>query len=117
MNIQTEWTSSILEIFSKKEELRRQALDWPPQDQSLSVLEELARRGYSEVRWSAPNAMCFTCRDLHEQVWPLDEFIWFTKHSAPIFSKSHVGCRCFLVVSGIDVLTKEELPMQTVEAY
>jgi len=111
------WVKDILDAVEKKYKYVKAAVGWPPQDSSQEVLEELQRRGYQEVRWRAPNAQCFECNDLDGQVWPIADFLYFTKHNAPIFSKSHVGCRCVMVVSGVDKVTGEKLPEKGVDAY
>lgn len=114
---QSNWVEGLLDTFTAREIHKRALVGWPPTDESLDVLEDLERRGYQQVRWRAANAQCFTCNDLNEEVWPIAEFLWFTKHNAPVFSKSHVGCRCFLIVTGIDQNTGIELQQQTVSAY
>lgn len=83
----------------------------PRTDQSTSRLEELLAQGYTEVSWHATNAIDFNCLELNGQTWPLDEFLYFTKHNAPMFSKSHVNCNCRLIVRG------PNLPEVNVDTY
>lgn len=106
------WATELVGSFFR--ELAKTAA---PTDVSLPELQELARRGYQWVEWESPNGKCFTCQDLHGQVWPLEEFLNFTKHEAPLFSKSHVGCRCFVKVTGTDKNTGTVLPEQIVVAF
>lgn len=117
LTIQSSWVEGLVDTFTSRELHKRALVGWPPTDQSLEALQELEDRGYTEVRWRAPNAQCFTCNDLNDQMWTLDWFLYYTKHESPVFSKSHVGCRCFLIVTGIDQTTGVELEQQTVSAY
>lgn len=112
---QSNWVNELVGIHFQREHLVRLAV--APTDESLAQLEELQSRGYAQVEWESPNAQCFRCNDLHKQVWLINEFIAQTHHDAPMFSKSHVGCKCFLRVTGIDQLTRQPLPTQTVVAY
>lgn len=108
------WTNEITALFFKREELYKQAA--PPVDVSLAEIEDLERQGYQWCTWMAPNAQCYRCQDLHDQVWPIREFVLLTKHEAPIFSKSHVGCRCFIKVTGVDT-ANIELPEKLITAF
>lgn len=107
------WENNLVEIFFKRELLYKTAA---PYDYSLLFIEDLEKKGYSEVTWQAPNAQCFTCQDLHKQQWPINEFIYFTKYDAALWSKSHPGCYCFIIVTGADPLTNEELPKAILDA-
>lgn len=115
--IQSSWVDGLVETFTTRELHKKALIGWPPIDESLDVLEQLERRGYQEVRWRSANAQCFTCNDLNDQVWPISEFLYFTKHDAPIFSKSHCNCRCTLLVTGVDSGTGVQLDPQIVVAY
>lgn len=112
---QNNWSNELVNFYFQREQLHKQAA--PPVDTSTAQLEDLQSKGYSEVTWKAPNAMCYTCQELNDQTWPIDEFIAYTKHDAPIFSKSHVGCRCSMLVRGMDPQTGQPLPEQAVIAF
>lgn len=99
---QNSWADTLVTTFVVGELSKRALVGWPPQDESLYILEDLEKDGYQEVRWQTGNSQCFTCNDLNDQVWPLADFLYFTKHEAPVFSKSHVGCRCSLLVTGVN---------------
>lgn len=72
-----------------------------PQDGSRPELERLRDEGYTTVTWRKNDtAEDVPCVDLDGKQWPINEFIEGLLHDAPIFEKSHVGCRCSLVVSG-----------------
>lgn len=72
----------------------------PPIDQSLQTLVDLLHQGYTQVEWISLDPQDYKCNDIHGQSWSLEDFIQLTDHSAPIYSKTHVGCRCGLIVRG-----------------
>lgn len=109
MNQAASWVQSIVNIFTKRDQLNKQAVSRV--DQSLGKLEELAQKGYDTVLWDAGLATCFRCRELNGQEWPMDEFVLLTHHEAPVFSKSHPNCTCTLVVRGFN------LPEIAVDTY
>lgn len=76
-------------------------------DNSLSYLEELLSRGFTEVEWKSSENDCRICQDLNSHKWNLQEFIDGLVHEAPIFEKSHVGCLCSVIVKNLD--TGEEI--------
>jgi hypothetical protein len=79
----------------------RQLISAAPQDVSLPVLEELLGEGYDSVLWhTSPGATDGPCISMNDERFPLPEFIANLQHAAPIFEKTHVGCRCSLTISG-----------------
>jgi hypothetical protein len=112
---QNNWANELVAFYFQREALYVEGA--PPVDESLAQLEEFRDRGYSAVIWLAPNAQDSVCADLNNSEWPIDEFIAYTKYDAPVFSKSHVGCKCFLKVLGKDKLTGEDLPQQIIVAF
>ena len=88
---------------SRTASLSKKAINtiWPPTDTSLPTLEILLNEGYDTVEWEAsPTTIDAECLSLDGQKWPLEEFINNTSYGAPIFSKSHVGCKCTISVTG-----------------
>jgi len=72
-----------------------------PQDVSREQLETLYGGGYVQVTWKrSPNAVDSKCVGLDGHIWSVDDFLRETQHDAPIYSKSHVGCRCSLIIDG-----------------
>lgn len=99
---------------TKTASLRKEAIttNWPPTDMSLTVLEMLKNEGYNTCIWEAsPTALDMPCITLDGQEWAIEDFIRETSYSAPVFSKSHVGCKCSIRVTGPD------LPDEIVMAY
>lgn len=72
-----------------------------PQDVSLPILRSLFAKGYRKTKWrtnaGATDAPCIS-KDGDEQ--GLSSFISGLQHAAPIYEKTHVGCRCVIEVSG-----------------
>lgn len=83
-------------------------------DRSLEALNYLKDMGFTHVRWINSEYPyddkwpCPTCEALHDNVWTIDEFLSDIKFDAPIYGKSHPGCRCFLEVYKDDPGTKLE---------
>lgn len=74
---------------------------WPPTDMSMVTLEMLLNEGYTTVEWETnPLSLDEPCMSMDGQTWELQDFINQTSYSAPIFSKTHVGCKCKLRVTG-----------------
>lgn len=74
---------------------------WPPTDMSMATLEMLENEGYTTVVWqSSDSSIDNECMLLDNEEWLIADFINATSYNAPIFSKSHVGCKCRLIVSG-----------------
>lgn len=67
-------------------------------DKSREALEYLKGLGYTHVKWIKSHDPCPTCQALHGATWSIDNFIDSLQHDAPIYEKSHCGCRCFVSV-------------------
>lgn len=79
----------------------RQQVTAAPQDVSLPVLEELLADGYDTVGWHTnPGATDGPCISRDGERFALADFISGLQHAAPIFEKTHVGCKCLITVSG-----------------
>ena len=70
------------------------------QDQTLPVLQDLLKAGYTLVTWQSSRGVKDVCRTLNRRRWNLKDFIRGLSHDAPIFEKSHVNCRCSILVTG-----------------
>jgi hypothetical protein len=81
-------------------------IDAANQDMSLSVLQELLDNGFDEVEWVGNEYECAQCQNLNGTKYSLADFISNLQHAAPIFEKSHVNCRCYLIVR--NTITGEE---------
>ena len=68
-------------------------------DESSYILNKLLDEGFTNVRWVNTETACDICRQLDGREWSLQDFINDTMYEAPIFSKSHPNCLCYLVVS------------------
>lgn len=81
-------------------------------DVSLPVLQDLLGQGYDMTDWAtdagAQDAACIA-KNLEKK--PLADFIGETQYEAPIYSKTHVGCKCGVRVTG------PELPEVFVTAF
>lgn len=89
--------------MTKSASLKREAIStiWPPTDMSKVTLEMLRNEGYEIVTWeSSPTSLDMACAMLDGEQWNIDDFISGLSYNAPIFEKSHVGCKCRLIVSG-----------------
>ena len=75
-------------------------------DMSLQTLQELLDNGFDEVKWVGNEDECQQCQYLNGTKWTLEEFLSNLRHEAPIFEKSHVNCRCYLIVR--NTITGEE---------
>ena len=72
-----------------------------PQDISLPILEQLLQEGYDAVKWHVnPGATDVPCVSMENKDFPLADFIANLAHAAPIFEKTHVGCKCSVEVTG-----------------
>jgi hypothetical protein len=72
-----------------------------PQDVSLPVFQELLGQGYDSVLWRTnPGATDGPCLVRNGDTFPLADFISGLQYAAPIYEKTHVGCKCQMVVSG-----------------
>lgn len=72
-----------------------------PQDVSREKLEILKSEGYIKVTWKmSPGTVDSKCVDLNGASWSIEDFLSQTSHDAPIYSKSHVGCHCSIIIEG-----------------
>lgn len=68
-------------------------------DRSRSILQALLAKGYNIVQWDSGATVCEKCGPLHGQRWDLKQFITGLRHDAPIFERSHPGCKsCSVIV-------------------
>jgi hypothetical protein len=81
----------------KKASLSKWAADI---DMSRSTLEDLMEQGYNLVTWRTSPGACNKCRKLNNKKWYAKDFILQLLHDAPIYERSHVNCRCELLVTG-----------------
>ena len=77
---------------SKKYKIRTNTGEWPHQDVSLPVFEDLLEQGYNMATFVAhPNA-CVYCQKRNGMTWSLADFISNLQYDAPIFEKAaHVN--------------------------
>jgi len=72
-----------------------------PQDVCLPILEDLLNRGYDMTHWETNAAATDgPCLVKDGDLEGLSEFLARATHSAPIFSSTHVGCKCRIKVTG-----------------
>ncbi len=71
------------------------------QDDSLGELSNLLQVGYDTVQWilNETHKIYDICDELNNYTWSLEEFISGLQHNAPIFEKSHPGCKCLLRIT------------------
>jgi hypothetical protein len=92
--------------------LRSPVIEAAPQDVSLPILKRLLAEGYDGVVWVCNTAAKdVACRSLNGKTWALADFLSETTHDAPVFSHSHVGCKCMIR------LTADEKPDVLVRAF
>jgi hypothetical protein len=78
-----------------------------PKDVSLPILQALLADGYTTTRWrTSAGATDSPCIAKNNDEEPLDEFISGLMHEAPIYEKTHVGCKCGVEVTGPDLPTR-----------
>lgn len=108
MITQSKWLQSVTNEFLNiedsvitiKSDLTKESREYP-QDISREKLEILKTEEYAKVTWkSSSSAVDSKCLELNEKFWTIDDFLSQTSHDAPIYSKSHVGCTCSVVVEG-----------------
>lgn len=80
-------------------EARQYGIGLDRYDESSWALTQLLEEGYNTVRWVNTETACEVCQNLDGTTWDLEEFLAITEHDAPIFSKSHPNCLCYLEVS------------------
>jgi len=72
-----------------------------PQDVSRPVLEDLLSRGYTDTKWVvSPGAVDAPCISRGGDTMPLAEFAVPPGYDACFYSRTHVGCKCTVTVSG-----------------
>ncbi len=104
------------------------------QDISLPIFRSLKSKGYNSTRWHTnAGATDVPCLSKDGDVQDLNSFLFGLQHAAPIYEKTHVGCKCtievtapgkptvmvnaFGIVQGdIDVTPTDELPAEDAEA-
>jgi uncharacterized protein YqiB (DUF1249 family) len=97
----------ILGKLSEKEIINKIVAD-VRKDVSLPILQDLLSQNYSKVKWISSDsdyAKNDTCYGLNGQEWDLQSFINETNYDAPIFSKTHPQCLCYLEVYHSDGIT------------
>lgn len=108
MIIQSKWLQNVTNEFLNIEDsgrtiicdLKKEAREYP-QDISREKLEILKTENYVKVTWkTSQSAVDSKCLELNNNFWTIDDFLSQTAHDAPIYSKSHVGCTCSLIVEG-----------------
>jgi hypothetical protein len=83
-----------------------------PKDVSLPILEGLLAEGYDQTRWrTSAGATDSPCLVKNGDVQDLPSFVQGLMYEAPIFEKTHVGCKCGVEVTG------PELPDVFVTAF
>ena len=86
--------------ISKIEDLSIFAADHP-QDESTQKLKDAQTLGYTTVEWHAGSGSCEKCKSHDLHTWTIADFLANLSHDAPVFERSHVGCRsCHLIVTG-----------------
>lgn len=68
------------------------------QDESLGQLMDLKNQGYTTCVWQQSWAACMKCRGMHGLSYDITSFMSGLMHSAPIFERAHVNCRCTVLV-------------------
>lgn len=75
-----------------------------PKDVSLPIFQDYLGQGYNDTEWMTdPGATDSACLMKNGDHMGLEEFISQTQYDACIFSKSHVGCRCLIKLTGPDL--------------
>lgn len=81
------------------EGLRKLLAESAPVEITMPLLKELLRTGYDTVQFLAQRDACEKCWRLNNKKFPLKEFIYKAKFSAPIYTLTHPGCNCFIKVT------------------
>ena len=77
--------------ISKKYKIRTNTGEWPHQDVSLPVFEDLLEQGYNMTTFVAWPGACSFCKKMNGKTWTLQNLLATTEYEAPIFSHSHVN--------------------------
>ena len=80
------------------------------QDNSLGQLTDLMNQGFTTCVWQKSWAPCPKCVGLHGSTYNIQYFISGLAHGAPIFEKSHVNCRCVILVQNPTTGDEVEVP-------
>lgn len=87
-----------------KERLPRQY----PQDDSATALHSALRAGYTHAQWITnpehdyedyPNC---GCPEMNGQILTIEEMVTGLNYNAPMFEKTHVGCKCELRIYNLE---------------
>jgi hypothetical protein len=71
-----------------------------PQDVSLPIFRSLKAKGYKSTRWHTnAGATDVPCLSKDGDVQDLNSFLFGLQHAAPIYEKTHVGCKCTIEVT------------------
>lgn len=71
-----------------------------PQDVSLPIFRSLKAKGYRSTRWHTDaGAKDTPCLARNNTVQDLNSFLFGLQHAAPIYEKTHVGCKCTVEVT------------------
>lgn len=76
---------------SKKYKIRTNTGEWPHQDISTPVFEDLLEQGYNMATFVAWPGACNFCKKMNGTTWTLQNLLDTTEYDAPIFSHSHVN--------------------------
>ena len=71
-----------------------------PVERTLPILRRLLSEGYDTAIFEATSGKCALCRSLDGREKTLEDLISDTEYDAPIYSWSHVNCRCTIRVTG-----------------
>ena len=69
-----------------------------PVDSSGEVIREWLDNGFTQAVWVNTEGACEICQPLDSQVFDLQELLSAQQHDAPIYTRSHPGCKCYLKV-------------------
>lgn len=72
-----------------------------PQDVSLPIFRSLKSKGYTGTVWHTnAGATDPPCLAKNNDKQDLNSFLFGLQHAAPIYEKTHVGCKCTIEVTG-----------------
>lgn len=72
-----------------------------PQDVSLPIFRSLKAKGYTDTIWHTnAGATDPPCLSKNGDRQDLSSFLFGLQHAAPIYEKTHVGCKCTIEVVG-----------------
>lgn len=76
---------------SKRFKIKTKNTEWPHQDISLPVFEDLLEQGYNMATFIAHPGACSFCKGMNGKTWSLQNLLNTTQYDAVIFSHSHVN--------------------------